>query len=67
MVEFQIVLDENWNVGENLFKQSAKVVSEPKEVKEPVNFINKLKKKLGLNYKEKVVGYYYKIELNNGQ
>lgn len=62
MVEFQIVLDENWNVGEDLFKQSTKVVSEPKEVKEPINLFHKIKKRLGLDYKEKVVGYYYKIE-----
>ena len=62
MVEYQIVLDENWNVGEDLFKQSAKVVSEPKEVKEPINLLHKLKKRLGLDYKEKVVGYYYTIK-----
>ena len=62
MVEYQIVLDENWNVGEDLFKQSAKVVSEPKEVKEPINLFHKLKKRLGLDYKEKVVGYYYTTE-----
>ena len=63
MVEYQIVLDENWNVGEDLFKQSAKVMSEPKEVKEPINLLHKIKKRLGLKYKEEVVGYYYKIEL----
>ena len=62
MVEYQIVLDENWNVGEDLFKQSAKVVSEPKEVKEPINLFHKIKKRLGLDYKEKVTGYYYTIK-----
>ena len=62
MVEYQIVLDENWNIGEDLFKQSAKVVSEPKEVKEPINLFHKIKKKLGLKYREEVVGYYYTIK-----
>lgn len=63
MVEYQIVLDENWNTGEYLFKQSAKVVSEPKEIKEPINLFHKIKKKLGFKYKEEVVGYYYEIKI----
>lgn len=63
MVEYQIVLDENWNTEEALLKQSAKVISEPKEVKEPINLFHKIKKNLGLKYREEVVGYYYKIEI----
>lgn len=60
MVEYQIILDSNWNTGEDLLKQSAKVI---REVKEPINLFHKIKKKLGFKYKEEVVGYYYKIEL----
>lgn len=62
MVEYQIILDDKWNISKDLLKQSVKIISEPKEVKEPINLFHKIKKKLGLKYREEVVGYYYKIE-----
>lgn len=55
---FQITLGAEFSPNNIQYK----ILTKPQEVKKPKNWHHRLRKKLGLSYKETVVGWEYDIE-----